>query len=122
MSEKKAFIEVDPIIERLCNLLTVYVPELSEKTNLSINQGISAALIVIKDARPADVKPIVRGEWEDEAPEYDKKIAGRHRFKCSVCGKEPDYFTGGYGDWWCCIAPNYCPNCGADMRGGRNEY
>lgn len=62
------------------------------------------------------VKPVVRGEWKDEASEYDKTISERHSFVCPACGKEADYFIGGYGDWWCRVAPNLCPNCGADMR------
>lgn len=46
---------------------------------------------------------VTQGCWEDVAMDY----------KCSVCGKEfhDDLF------WVCgeCVAPNYCPNCGAQM-------
>lgn len=51
---------------------------------------------------PADVRPVVRGEWlnEDSASNY---LA----FKCSVCG------TGGR-----LYKFPFCSQCGADMRGG----
>ena len=46
----------------------------------------------------ADVKPVVRGEWMN-----DTRYSG---WTCSNC----DYHDGNATD-------NYCPNCGADMRG-----
>ena len=53
----------------------------------------------IMDIPPADVRPVVRGEWEHDNWGFDYD-------RCSVCGYEhrwpgPFYF---------------CPNCGADMR------
>lgn len=53
------------------------------------------------DAIPAvDAAPVVHGRWIDipDKPEWDQKM-------CSVCG---EYF---------CCQNNYCPNCGARMRG-----
>ena len=58
MSKRKVHIEIEPVIERLRHLLNVYVPELSEETNLSINQGLRTAIEVIKKAPAADVVPI----------------------------------------------------------------
>ena len=55
-------------------------------------------------AKPADVKPVVRGEWS-VAIGYDPKRS----FLCSVCQRmnyEPS---------------NFCPNCNADMRGDDAE-
>ena len=54
----------------------------------------------------ADVRPVVRGRWDDKTVAFF--------FKCSECG--------------CCVGHrhdvfldrgklNYCPNCGADMIG-----
>lgn len=59
----------------------------------------------IKKLPPADVRPVVRGEWlhEDSASNY---LA----FKCSVCG------TGGR-----LYKFPFCSQCGADMRGGDAE-
>ena len=49
---------------------------------------------------------IVHGEWKG------KPIAGNCTVRCSVCGSA---FLDNDGRW------NYCPNCGADMKGGNNE-
>ena len=48
----------------------------------------------------ADVRSVVRGEWEEE-----DSASNRWSFRCSVCGE------GGRGYKF-----NFCPNCGADMR------
>ena len=53
-----------------------------------------------------NVAPVRHGRWIiDNATE---KIA------CSDCGC---IYLGYYGG----LAPNYCPNCGADMRGSNDE-
>ena len=65
--------------------------------------------IVFKEIR--DVSP--RGEWEivnPNEPDYHKGVV-----KCSKCWQKYNYMD------LCEIAPvkcfpNYCPNCGADMR------
>lgn len=57
-----------------------------------------------------------RGEWLDRASELDAGF-GRHNFVCSECAHTAWYFVGGSEDWWAIRKPNYCPNCGADMRG-----
>ena len=61
---------------------------------------------IIKKQPTEDVTPIIRGKW------YDKKttIKGAHglaygRWGCSVCKRKFSQKS------------NYCPNCGADMRG-----
>ena len=63
----------------------------------------------IVDAQPtADVRENVRGEWIEKKPmNFGKCVNGLGSiFKCSVCGEEIS-----------CCTTNYCPNCGADMRG-----
>ena len=52
------------------------------------------------DYPAADVRPVVRGEWEEE-----DSASNRWSFRCSVCGE------GGRGYKF-----NFCSNCGADMR------
>ena len=58
-----------------------------------------------------DVRPVVRAKWTISEHEY---------LDCSVCGysfytgfdtmrEAKEYLESGY-------TPNYCPNCGADMR------
>lgn len=52
----------------------------------------------------ADVRENVEGEW---------KILDKHTVQCPVCNNTLDLsgVNAGRGD------ANYCPNCGADMRG-----
>ena len=50
-----------------------------------------------------DVRPVVRGEWEHSM----------WFITCSVCG----YTSADKDDEGDEIATNFCPNCGADMRG-----
>ena len=48
--------------------------------------------------------------------QYDKRFPWRHHYKCSECGNYLDFsgVNAGRGE------ANYCPNCGADMRGERD--
>lgn len=54
----------------------------------------------------ADVRPVKRGKWIKDGLDW---------MKCSACGAV----------WWKPMFINdkwlYCPNCGADMRGGDDE-
>ena len=63
----------------------------------------------LRDLPFADVRPVVRGKWG-----YRWKVHGDGRrptelFPCSVCGFENTCVT------------NFCPSCGADMRGGEDD-
>ncbi len=49
----------------------------------------------------ADVRPVVRGKWEFRSTDA---IASK-AWTCSVCGRRKVFKT------------NFCPQCGADMRG-----
>lgn len=61
----------------------------------------------------ADVQEVVHGKWEDQEVVENKKIIEEWQSaKCSVCGK---YHTTPYMYYFDDF--NYCPNCGADMRG-----
>lgn len=53
---------------------------------------------VLKKLPAADVRPVVRGAWKET-------IFG---WECPVCGEEQQYAR----------RLRFCPNCGADMRGG----
>ena len=56
----------------------------------------------IKAIPAADVAPVRHGRWNDGDP------------YCPICKK--DKFRGLDADIWSDWKPDYCPNCGADMR------
>ena len=60
----------------------------------------------IMDAPTVEPK---RGEWEDKILEKDHK-PWIGRYECSECKMRVDQ------SWY-----YFCPNCGADMRGERND-
>lgn len=58
----------------------------------------------VKSAPSADVRPNIHATWEKVSA--DKYIqSANYRYRCSMCGE----LTIG--------EPNFCPTCGADMRG-----
>ena len=56
---------------------------------------------VIRGIPTANVRENVKGEWLHTPTWW---------IYCSVCGKEPPNESN--------VATDFCPNCGADMRGG----
>lgn len=67
----------------------------------------SARTLEAIDAIPAaDVRPVVRGRW------IEKPYLLGTTNVCSVCGENYGMPHGKY---------NFCPNCGADMRGGDED-
>ena len=60
------------------------------------------AIRVVKKAPTIDAEPVRHGKWIG--------YAGTIGNECSVCGKWIDVLQG-------TAEMNYCPNCGADMRG-----
>lgn len=59
------------------------------------------------DSATVEAKPVVRGEWV----EFDIDYGGIPTvgYQCSECGQSNGFLT------------DFCPNCGCDMRGGKNE-
>ena len=55
------------------------------------------------EKKSADVRPAVRGRWL-----YETEIEGHACGECSACHKIR-------------VIDNFCPNCGADMRGGDEQ-
>lgn len=66
----------------------------------------------IVDAQPtADVRENVKGKWLP-MKRFGGEAGQTPDVMCSVCNA-PALWLGTLG----CIRSNYCPNCGADMRG-----
>lgn len=65
----------------------------------------------------ADVKPVVRGEWDEI--ERGGLLNKYVLFRCTHCGNifkvYEDTLNAGRGD------KNFCPHCGADMRTEVND-
>ena len=91
------YINADELIKDIEN---IYV-EINEENDPVINQG--EVLNLIEGYAAENVKPIVYGKWKNSV------IADNFR-ACSLC---------------CYVSPsgfyNFCPNCGADMRGEPND-
>ena len=71
----------------------------------------------IKEQPTVEAKPVVKGEWIDKGwdGDFSWKIDGRGNCwkveECSICGHK-----------LCGSAKtNFCPECGADMRGEKND-
>ena len=75
-----------------------------KKRELGITNCNACNFKDILRAQPAaDVRPVVRGRW------IEKPYLLGTTNVCSVCGENYGMPHGKY---------NFCPNCGADMRGG----
>lgn len=73
---------------------------------------VSQVLGDIEDFPPADVKPVIKGDWEEvEVRQYGEICVASMR--CSECKKYHNevYFYGNPTE-----DRYFCPNCGADMR------
>ena len=69
---------------------------------------LQTALKLLIDKVPTlDAVPVVHGRW---VPVPSSDMMTGKAYKCSECGKMR------YGSFM----PNYCQNCGADMRGDGN--
>ena len=57
----------------------------------------------------ADVMEVKHGKWKQGIP-----------YVCSICGKPAPDEKNTSGNYSCWLSP-YCPHCGADMRGVKDE-
>lgn len=80
------------------------IEELDDKYSLGDIGRMEHDIIVnaLLYAKPADVRPVVRGRWISDGDGY------HWVYVCSVCGWKDGYpFNERH---------NFCPYCGADMR------
>lgn len=79
--------------------------EFKTEKYLRIAESVTDGFLMdIDEAPTVEAKPVVHGSWETEF------TALLVVYRCSECN--------------CATAlgqTNFCPNCGADMRGGKNE-
>ena len=68
-------------------------------------------------ALPSADRP--QGEWIDEADKYDASF-GIHDYRCSNCNSYADEYICGH-EWYTAGKPNFCPHCGARMKGADDE-
>ena len=69
----------------------------------------SDAVEAINNTPAADVVERKKGKWINHRNDMGHNIAD-----CSGCGEAMQWYDPD-------TRPNYCPNCGADMRGKSNE-
>ena len=75
------------------------------------NDNLVVDLKDIEDA-PSVVPSRAEGEWVGyEIPS-----------ECSVCGHHWDEYVSGQELWHDGSVPNFCPNCGAKMKGADDDY
>lgn len=72
----------------------------------------------IRQIPAADVRPVVRGKWEDVEVTYvaDKTTLPFERISSMRCNRCNRYHTEIYYYGNPTEMAHYCPNCGADMR------
>ena len=78
---------------------------------------VSAVNYVLRNLPSADVQPVRHGHWIIK----DNPGTGWYRVTCSECGEDVTsvapvigFFPNARVTW------DFCPNCGADMRGKQN--
>jgi NADH pyrophosphatase NudC (nudix superfamily) len=65
---------------------------------------------VVMNVPPADVVEVRHGEWIDRKEIFSEYEGEEIAIGCSICSKSQRKYR----------KTNYCPNCGADMRGKNN--
>lgn len=77
--------------------------------DIAVCAGLNTAIRVIKALPDANVRENVKGKWNKRDSWF---------WYCSACGEPLRVMTDGIDNFD--KEPNYCPNCGADMRGGND--
>ena len=108
---------MDDYISRQAAIKYIKSKQCSKCSDIGLCGGcaVMKALKLLDEIPPADVRPAVRGRWIHFDLDSDRYV----EVKCSVCRK---HFTVD-AVRWCGIGVvegdlHYCPNCGADNRGG----
>lgn len=93
--------------------LIQYEPMLRPQGNGNYEDCEIAYRDEIDNIPTADVRENVKGEWIEDNPREKSMM-----WRCSVCGRIAYYPTiGKRKSYKKHCGYNFCPNCGADMRG-----
>ena len=89
-----------------------------EDCHASPHKYVCAEVETIKAIPAADVRPVVRGKWEDVEVTYvaDKTTLPFERISSMRCNQCNRYHTEIYYYGNPTEMAHFCPNCGADMR------
>lgn len=98
--------EVRPIdANALIGLYKNWLPQLTADEDAGDRNGVETCIAVLEDAPTLDYAPVRHAEWL-LCGTFDDFVG------CSCCGySKPLEFEN----------PNYCPNCGAKMDGGKSD-
>lgn len=80
--------------------------------------GITDAIIIVKNAPTADVVEVKHGEWIPCELKDGRDMVNLGYLKCSQCGDFGFLSGNNWGDWTGQTVTTYCPTCGAHMRNG----
>ena len=96
---------------------------LDEKLNVSariaIQIGITNCIGIVNHNIPSVQPERKKGKWKFEKMKHIINGEVRDAIICSEC--DSGYFRYDISDNTVQNIPNFCPNCGADMRGGQDE-
>lgn len=113
-------IRYDDAIERLgAHLMANAQIDWGGTASTDIEDWKELADMILNGVPTIDAVSVVRGEWIDEADKYDASF-GIHDYRCSNCNSYADEYIGGH-EWYTADKPNFCPNCGAKMKGADDE-
>lgn len=87
-----------------------YEVQLKIDNHLNGYTDLARALHILRYQKTVDVRENVKGRWIENDL---NATCGFHipSVKCSICGEIAP----------CVYGYNYCPNCGADMRGANDD-
>jgi len=104
------YIEKDVVINDIGELFTICYETLPNEYghHFIVEEELQTHLNFVRNLPTADVKPVIRGKW------INTYIQGIHHYRCTNCGEYIEAI------WTANFDYNFCPNCGADMRGGEN--
>ena len=113
--------------------LIEYLKKVTVTEGITFETGFKQILTDIKNQPTVEARPVVHGKWGLEVTK-EQNYHWNVNAECNSCCYENKEVWGGFfpnvpdelaRDTALLYAkevnlPNFCPNCGADMRGGKN--